>query len=65
MQNRNKPLEVERTFGMGVLLKLTKKNSRGIEISSDGDKFISNVSLAKLSEAVDATLESLRIKLKF
>ena len=59
-----KPFEVEKSFGLGVLLKLTKKNVPGIEISSNGKTFTSNVTLNKLTDAVNDTLKTHHIRLK-
>lgn len=64
MTYENRPFEVEKTFGMGVLLKLTKKNVDGVEISTDGEKFTSNLTFDELSQAVDTTLRSHNIQLK-
>ncbi|MFH2058348.1 MAG: hypothetical protein ABIJ59_05565 [Pseudomonadota bacterium] len=64
MNNTNKFFEVEKSFGMGVLLKLTKNGNKGIKICSDGEKFTSNVTLNELSNAVDATLKTHNIRLK-
>ena len=64
MSKSEKPFEAEKTFGMGVLLKLTKKSVNGVEISSEGDKFTSNMSLTELSDAVDSTLKAHNIRLK-
>ncbi|OGR23845.1 MAG: hypothetical protein A2277_20230 [Desulfobacterales bacterium RIFOXYA12_FULL_46_15] len=64
MKNAEKPFEIPKTFGLGVLLKLTKNNFRGIEISSDGKTFTSNVTLNKMTEAVNATIKSHNIQLK-
>ena len=64
MKNIDKNFEVEKTFGLGVLLKLTKKTVQGIKISTDGNKFVSNVSVGKLSQAVDTTLKTYNILLK-
>ncbi len=55
---------MERSFGLGVLLKLTKKNIKGIEISTDGDHFSSNIPLSELSTAVDTVLEIHNIRLE-
>ncbi len=60
----SKPFEVEKSFGMGVLLKLTKKSVSGVEIFSDGEKFTANVSMDELSHAVDSTLKEHNIRLK-
>jgi len=65
MENTVKNFEIEKTFGLGVLLKLTKKSVHGIKISSQGNKFVSNVSAARLSQAVEATLKSHNITLKY
>ena len=64
MNKNKKPFEIKKTFGLGVLLKLTKKNVPGIEISTNGNKFTSNVSLNELSEAVETTLKAHNIRLK-
>ncbi len=64
MGNSEKNFEIKKTFGLGVLLKLTKKNVQGIEISSQGNKFVSNVSVDRLTQAVEATLKSHNITLK-
>ncbi len=64
MENSEKNFEIKKTFGLGVLLKLTKKNVQGIEISSQGNKFVSNVSVDRLTQAVEATLKSHNITLK-
>lgn len=64
MSYGEKPFEVEKTFGMGVLLKLTKKSIHGVEITSEGDKFTSNMTLTELSDAVDSTLRAHNIQLK-
>lgn len=61
---KDQKFEIEKTFGLGVLLKLTKKNINGIQISSHGNKFVSNVNIETLREAVEATLKTHRIHLK-
>ena len=40
-----KTFEVKKIFGLGVLLKLTKKSVTGIEVSINGNKFTSNEGL--------------------
>lgn len=62
MEDKN--FEIEKTFGLGVLLKLTKKNINGIQIESHGDKFVSNVNSETLHKAVEDTIKSHRINLK-
>ncbi len=64
MEHDKKNFEIKKTFGLGVLLKLTKKNIPGIKISTNGNKFISNVSLNELSDAVNATMKTHNIRLK-
>ena len=64
MSEENKPFEVEKTFGLGVLLKLTKKNLKGVEISTSGNKFKSNLTLNELNDAVTRVMEAHNIRLK-
>jgi len=64
MNTNTKPFEVKKTFGLGVLLKLTKKNVPGIEITTNGKKFTSNVTLNEMSDAVNATMKTHNIRLK-
>lgn len=63
METVNKPFEAERSFGLGVLLKLTQKNIKGIRIRTSGNKFTSNVSLGELRQAVEKTLKRHHIRL--
>ncbi|MCP4718096.1 MAG: hypothetical protein GY860_01450 [Desulfobacteraceae bacterium] len=64
MNSDKKSFEIKKTFGVGVLLKLTKKNIPGIEISTKGNKFTSNLSLNELSDAVNATMKTHNIRIK-
>ncbi|WP_022665200.1 hypothetical protein [Desulfospira joergensenii] len=64
MGRQDKPFEVEKTFGLGVLLKLTKKNLEGVEISTNGNKFRSNLSRDELNDAVTRIMETHNIRLK-
>jgi len=64
MENQEKPFEITKSFGLGVLLKLTKNNYRDIKIINNGKTFTSNVTLGKMTEAVNATIESHNIYLK-
>lgn len=63
-ENNHTAFEIEKTFGLGVLLKLTKKRVEGIKITTCGNRFVSNVSLNELSTAVDAVLSENNIRLK-
>lgn len=56
--------QARKTFGLGVLLKLTQKNVRGIRITTEGDRFVSNVSVGTMSRAVDTILKKHNIVLK-
>lgn len=64
MRENEKLFELKKTFGLGVLLKLTKKNATGIEISTIGNKFTSNIPLNELSSVVDSIMEIHNIRLK-
>jgi len=64
MENNEKPFEIAKTFGLGVLLKLTKNNCREIKITTGGKTFTSNVTLNKMTEAVNDTIKSHNIHLK-
>lgn len=64
MSKRDKPFEVEKTFGLGVLLKLTKKNIQGVDISTTGNKFTSSLSLDEVNDAVDRIMKTHNIRLK-
>ena len=64
MKHREKPVEIEKTFGIRVLLKLTRTNVEGIKFSEKDGRLTSNVSLNELSRAVDVTVESHNIRLK-
>lgn len=64
MNCEKRPFEVEKSFGLGVLLKLTKYDIGGVEITSDGEKFTSNLTFSELNDAVDTTLKLHNIQLK-
>ncbi|MCG8614625.1 MAG: hypothetical protein MI802_00305 [Desulfobacterales bacterium] len=64
MSKRDKPFEVEKTFGLGVLLKLTKKNVQGVDIATNGSKFTSSLSLDEVNTAVDRIMKTHNIRLK-
>jgi cytidylate kinase len=64
MTNKNKPFEAEKTFGLGVLLKLTKKNLDGIDISTTGNKFTSSLSREEVNNAVSRIMQTHNIRLK-
>lgn len=62
--NRNKPFEVEKTFGLGVLLKLTQKNVSGVDIATRGTKYTSTLSLSEMNDAVERIMKAHNIRLK-
>ena len=64
MEYVNTPFEIKKSFGIGVLLKLTKKKVSGIEIKTQGNHYLSNVPLDELARAVDSVLEEHHIGLK-
>ena len=65
MNDLEKPFEITKTFGLGVLLKLTKTNHRGIEITENQGKLTANVSTGEIIKAVNATIEGHNIRLQF
>ena len=64
MSGDNRPFEVEKSFGLGVLLKLTKKNLKGIDIATIGNKFTSSLSHKEMSKAVDRIMKTHNIRIK-
>lgn len=64
MNELDKPFEITKTFGLGVLLKLTKTCIRGIEIKERQGKLTANVSTGEIIKAVNATIEGHNIKLR-
>ncbi len=64
MTDNNKSFQIKKTFGVGVLMKLTKKNVPGIKIDTVGENFVSNVSPNQLKDAVEITLVSHNIRVK-
>ncbi len=64
MDSTKELFEVKKTFGLSVLLKLTRKNIDGIEINEVGGKYRSNLTPAQMNQAVTSTLASHNIHLK-
>jgi len=56
--------EIEKSFGVDVLLKLAKTGSNGLEILENDGKYTFNMSKNKLSRVVDYTLENYNITLE-
>lgn len=63
MNTHGKKFEVKKTFGLSVLLKLTRKNIQGVEIFEHNGQYTSNLDLAELSKAVTKTMDTHNIKL--
>ena len=64
MDNNKKAFEVKKTFGLSVLLKLTRKTIDGIEISETDGKYRSNLDQDEMNRAVTRTMASHNIQLK-
>ncbi len=64
MTENNKSFEAEKTFGLGVLLKLTQKSLKGIDISTTGNKFTSSLSREEMNDAVSRIMQTHNIRLK-
>ena len=63
MIHRDTPFSAPKTFGLSVLLKLTKKHIQGIEILTHGNRIKSNMTLRELRRAVEKTVKAHNIKL--
>ncbi|HCY84793.1 MAG TPA: hypothetical protein DHV36_06625 [Desulfobacteraceae bacterium] len=64
MNTNDRPFEVKKTFGLSVLLKLTRKSIDGVEISEANGKYVSNLNLDEMNRAVTTTMEAHNINLK-
>lgn len=64
MNSNKKLFEVKKTFGVSVLLKLTRKTIDGIMISESDGKYRSNLDLDEMNKAVTSTMASHNIQLK-
>ena len=62
--NKEKAFEMPKTFGLGVLLKLTKTRVNGVEIHERQGKLVSNLSMGELIKAVDSTIEAHNIRIQ-
>lgn len=61
MKEKAKKYNIKRTFGMDVLLKLTKTKVHGLKVLECGGKYTFNISAEELSKAVYGTLVSYNI----
>jgi hypothetical protein len=57
------PFEIKKTFGVDVLLKLTKTNNHGLKILENDGQYTFNVTKNKLSRTVNSTLKNYNITL--
>jgi len=64
MTTPKKDFSVKKTFGLSVLLKLTRKSIDGIEISEDNGRYTSNLGLEEMDKAVTTTMEAHNINLR-
>ena len=63
METKVRPFNVNKTFGIDVLLKLTKARLTNIEAFEDGGKYTFNVSAEELNRAINETLLNHNISL--
>lgn len=59
-----KDFDVKKTFGLSVMLKLTRKSVEGIEISESNGRYRSNLCLDDMARAVTTTMEAHNINLR-
>ena len=64
MSDNTKPFEMQKTFGLGVLLKLIKANISGLKIVETGGKLRFNIGVDELKSAVDRAIKKHNINLK-
>lgn len=64
MNTPKKDFNVKKTFGLSVLLKLTRKSIDGIEISEINGRYTSNLGLEEMNKAVTTTMEAHNINLR-
>ncbi len=64
MDKKDKPFKVEKTFGLSVLLKLTKKSVKGVEIKTRGNQLTSNLTRNQVNDAVSKIVDSHNINLR-
>ncbi len=63
MTTDKKDFDVKKTFGISVLLKLTRNNINGIKISETNGRYRSNLGLDEMNKAVTTTMEAHNINL--
>ncbi len=63
MTTDKKDFDVKKTFGISVLLKLTRKNVNGIKISETNGRYRSNLNRDEMNKAVTTTIEAHNINL--
>jgi hypothetical protein len=64
MTPSRKSFSVKKTFGLSVLLKLTRKSIAGIEIFEKNGRYTSNLGPEEMNKAVTMTMEAHNIALK-
>jgi len=61
---KKKDFDAKKTFGLSVLLKLTRKSVDGVEISESNGRYTSNLGMEDLNNAVARTMATHHINLK-
>lgn len=61
---KKKTFEAKKTFGLSVLLKLTRKSIDGVEISESNGRYTSNLEMEEMARAVTRTMEAHNISLR-
>jgi len=61
---KKRTFNAKKTFGLSVLLKLTRKNVDGVEILESNGRYTSNLGMDELNSAVTKTMEAHNINLR-
>ncbi len=61
---KKKDFNAKKTFGLSVLLKLTRKSVDGVEISESNGRYTSNLGMEELNSAVTKTMKAHNISLR-
>lgn len=59
-----KAFDAKKTFGLSVLLKLTRKSVDGVEISETNGRYTSNLGMEEMTRVVTRTMETHNISLR-
>ena len=61
---KEKPFDAKKTFGLSVLLKLTRKSVDGVKICEANGRYTSNLGMDELNLAVAKTMAAHNINLR-